>query len=158
MRPMQDIGQFRIVCLGGCAGGLNAYLEILRDLPSRSGMAFVIVSHRGLDHPHLLQQLLVSATEMPVIEAEEQMPIAPNCVFLTPPGKFMTTDGRVLHLEPRLPGRSISIDLFLLFFGGHDRTTGRSSHSLRDGLRRQCSTGRYKEGRRRDIRAVEPGI
>ena len=39
---------FRIVCIGGSAGGLAAYSEILRGLPADTGMAFVIVPHRGL--------------------------------------------------------------------------------------------------------------
>jgi hypothetical protein len=34
---------FPVVCIGGSAGGLPAYLELLLNLPAYAGMAFVIV-------------------------------------------------------------------------------------------------------------------
>ena len=62
---------FRVVCLGGSAGGLQAYMDILRSLPANTGMAFVIAPHRALENAHLLPQLLSTVTKMPVLEVEQ---------------------------------------------------------------------------------------
>ncbi|HEY7097755.1 MAG TPA: chemotaxis protein CheB [Terriglobales bacterium] len=91
---------FRIVCLAGSAGALDAYREILRGLPNDPGMAFVIVAHRGLENADLLPQLLCRATSMPVVEVTQGMRLERNKVFLAPPHEDITTDGCVFHLQP----------------------------------------------------------
>ena len=43
---------FPIVCVGGSAGGLDAYARLLQRLPSDMGVAIVIVNHlRNRRHP-----------------------------------------------------------------------------------------------------------
>src|SRR5471032_901954 len=54
MRSNADDDTFRVVCLGGSAGGLQAYLDILDGVPADTGMAFVIAPHRALEHARLL--------------------------------------------------------------------------------------------------------
>jgi len=60
-----------VVCLGGSAGGLQAYKAILRHIPAATGMAFVIAAHRSSENTNLLSQILASVTTMAVIEVEE---------------------------------------------------------------------------------------
>jgi chemotaxis response regulator CheB len=36
---------FPIVCVGGSAGGLDAYIRLLKNLPHDMGVAIVIVNH-----------------------------------------------------------------------------------------------------------------
>ena len=36
---------FPLVCVGGSAGGLDAYVRLLRNLPPDLGIAIVIVNH-----------------------------------------------------------------------------------------------------------------
>ena len=36
---------FPIICVGGSAGGLDAYTRLLQNLPSDMGVAIVIVNH-----------------------------------------------------------------------------------------------------------------
>ena len=57
---------FRVVCLGGSAGSLEAYTAILRHMPADTGMAFVIASHRNFEKATLLPQILARVTTMPV--------------------------------------------------------------------------------------------
>jgi len=53
-----------VVCVGGSAGGLDAYIRLLRHLPADMGVAIVIVNHvRTL--ATLLHQILPRYTEMP---------------------------------------------------------------------------------------------
>ena len=40
--PAKD---FPVVCVGGSAGGLDAYIRLLRHLPADMGVAIVIVNH-----------------------------------------------------------------------------------------------------------------
>jgi two-component system CheB/CheR fusion protein len=107
--------QYGVVCLCGSAGGLEAYRTIFRNLTAATGMAFVVLAHRGPENSTLLP-LLTSVTDMPVSEVEEGMPLEPNHVFLMPARVHMTTTGRTFHLGPRAqrPGWPISISTFLI--------------------------------------------
>jgi len=57
-----------IVGVGGSAGGFEAAIELLRYLPAKNGMAFVIVQHLDPRHASQLSKLLGKTTAMPVIE------------------------------------------------------------------------------------------
>src|SRR5437879_12477977 len=58
-----------IVGIGGSAGGFEAAMEFLRQLPPKTGMAFVIVQHLDPHHASRLSNLLGKVTAMPVSEA-----------------------------------------------------------------------------------------
>jgi two-component system, chemotaxis family, CheB/CheR fusion protein len=107
---------FRVVCLGGSAGALNAYLSILRNAPPDTGMAFVIVPHRSVEMPHLLLEILATVTTMPVLEVKQSMVLKTNHVFLIPPGKHMTIKGDEFDLQTKVKptGLPITINRFLL--------------------------------------------
>jgi len=62
---------FPIVGIGGSAGSLHAFQEILRHLPADSGLALVIVSHQDPNVPSLLAEILAKATTMPVSQASD---------------------------------------------------------------------------------------
>jgi len=55
-----------IVGIGGSAGGFEAAMELLRHLPPRTGMAFVIVQHLDPHHATGFLNLLGKVTAMPV--------------------------------------------------------------------------------------------
>ncbi len=114
MRNQAD--HFRIVCLGGSAGGLEAYIEVLRSLPADSGMAFVVAPHRGVQHADLLPRILSVVTGMPVAEVTRGMRLQPNCVYIMPPGKEMTiADGAFdLSTKSQARGWPKTISTFLL--------------------------------------------
>jgi two-component system CheB/CheR fusion protein len=107
---------FRVVCLGGSAGGLEAYTGILRNLPADTGMAFVVAPHRRFrrESADWLTQILARATAMPVVEVEEGMLLEPNRVFVMPPGEDMTLKADRFDLKTTLKrGLPITINLFL---------------------------------------------
>ena len=56
---------FPIVCVGGSAGGLDAYIRLLQNLPADMGVAIVIVNHITV-LPTLLHTVLPRFTSMPV--------------------------------------------------------------------------------------------
>jgi two-component system CheB/CheR fusion protein len=91
---------FRIVCLGGSTGALQAYVDILERVPADSGMAFVIVSHREVGHGHLLAEVLSPYTDMPVVDVDDGMRVVPNHVFIAPPQTEMTFNAELFHVAP----------------------------------------------------------
>jgi chemotaxis response regulator CheB len=56
---------FPIVCVGGSAGGLDAYIRLLKCMPADMGVAIVIVNHLTLV-PTQLHAILPLFTRMPV--------------------------------------------------------------------------------------------
>lgn len=106
---------FPIVGLGASAGGLEAFEQFFRHVPANSGMAFVLVSHLDPSHASILTEILQRTTTIPVFEAQDQMQIAPNCVYVIPPNRDMTIFHGSLQLTiPTIPhGQRMPIDMFL---------------------------------------------
>lgn len=88
---------FPIVCIGGSAGGLDAYTRLLKNLPSDMGVAIVIVNHLRTVST-MLHEILPRYTPMPVELIEDRLDIRPNCVFIIPEKR----DLHVLNGEFRL--------------------------------------------------------
>ncbi len=74
---------FPIICVGGSAGGLDAYVRLLRCLPADLGVAVIIVNHLRVVAT-LLHELLPKHTDMPVALITERLEILPNHVFIIP--------------------------------------------------------------------------
>jgi two-component system, chemotaxis family, protein-glutamate methylesterase/glutaminase len=93
------VKKFPIVCVGGSAGGLDAYIRLLQHLPGDMGVAIVIVNHITL-MPTLLHEVLPRFTTMPVDLITESLLIEPNHVFIIPANRDLHVDGEEFHLEP----------------------------------------------------------
>ena len=74
---------FPVVCIGGSAGGLDAYVKILKRLPVDTGVAIVIVNHVTRE-PATLHRFLSSYTKMPVDLITSGLSIKPDHVFIIP--------------------------------------------------------------------------
>ncbi len=107
--------RFPIVGIGASAGGLEAFTELLRHLPGKTGMGFVLVQHLAPRHESFLTELLSRSTEIPVTEVKEGMAVEPDHVYVIPPNTNMTIGNGVLHLMPRpaAPVLHLPIDYFL---------------------------------------------
>lgn len=103
-----------IVGIGASAGGLEAFTQLLRVLPTDTGMAFVLVQHLEPKHESVLTTLLARATKMPVREAREGMHVEPNHVYLIPANADLSLLDGLLHIVGRkaLAGRHLPIDYF----------------------------------------------
>jgi two-component system, chemotaxis family, CheB/CheR fusion protein len=93
------------VGIGASAGGLDAFKTFFANMPPDSGMAFVLVQHLSPDHKSMLANLIGRATTMPVLEAENNMPIASNTVYVIPPDATLTLNQRSLHVTRPAPPR-----------------------------------------------------
>jgi two-component system chemotaxis response regulator CheB len=83
MKVESVANDFPVVCVGGSAGGLDAYTRLLRRLPADMGVAIVIVNHLRTVAT-LLHEILPRYTEMPVELITEGLPLQPNRVFIIP--------------------------------------------------------------------------
>src|ERR1051325_2851956 len=100
------------VGIGGSAGGFEAARELLRHLPPRTGMAFVIVQHLDPHHTSRLAGLLGTVTEMPVLEVLKQVRPEPNTVYVQPPTKCLILKNGALTLVKRTERLNLAIDHF----------------------------------------------
>jgi chemotaxis response regulator CheB len=83
MKAKSAARDFPVVCVGGSAGGLDAYTRLLQHLPADMGVAIVIVNHLRTVAT-LLHEILPRYTEMPVELITESLLIQPNRVFIIP--------------------------------------------------------------------------
>ncbi len=83
MKEVIPGNDFPVVCVGGSAGGLDAYVRLLKNLPSDMGVAIVIVNHLR-EVATMLHEILPQHTEMPVVLITEKLDIKPNQVFIIP--------------------------------------------------------------------------
>jgi two-component system, chemotaxis family, protein-glutamate methylesterase/glutaminase len=91
--------KFPIVCVGGSAGGLDAYIRLLQNLPPDMGVAIVIVNHiRSM--PTQLHEILPHYTAMPVELVTENLLIEPDHVFIIPENRDLHVDNEEFHLKP----------------------------------------------------------
>jgi chemotaxis response regulator CheB len=90
---------FPIVCVGGSAGGLDAYKRLLRHLPDDMGVAIVIVNHLRTVAT-LLHEILPQYTRMPVELITEKLVIRPNHVFIIPEKRDLHVLGGEFRLKP----------------------------------------------------------
>ena len=106
---------FAVVAVGASAGGLEAFSQLLRAIPTNTGMAFVFIQHLDPKHHSMLSELLAKATNMPVVEATNGAAVKPNHVYVIPPNVNMGINRHRLQLTPRaaVPGLHTPIDFFM---------------------------------------------
>src|SRR5580658_6405993 len=99
MEPKSVARDFPVVCVGGSAGGLDAYVRLLRHLPADMGVAIVIVNHLRTVAT-LLHEILPRYTEMPVDLITERLLIQPNHVFIIPEQRDLHVLDGEFRLKP----------------------------------------------------------
>ena len=90
---------FPIVCVGGSAGGLDAYIRLLQNLPADMGVAIVIVNHMRT-MPTQLHEILPNYTSMPVELITDKLTIEPNHVFIIPANRDLHVVDGEFRLKP----------------------------------------------------------
>ncbi|PKM88586.1 MAG: chemotaxis protein CheB [Firmicutes bacterium HGW-Firmicutes-12] len=111
---MKENTGFPIVGIGASAGGLEALVAFLSNLPEKSGMAIIVVQHLDPSRNGILVEILQRATTVKVIQVDENTPVQPDCVFVIPPNKNMSIQQGIIHLFDYLApsGLRLPIDFF----------------------------------------------
>jgi two-component system, chemotaxis family, CheB/CheR fusion protein len=118
-------GGFPVVGIGASAGGLKALERFFSTLSSDCGVSIVVVSHLDPEHASMLPDLLRRYTSIKVDQAQENMRVEPNRIYIIPPNTEMTLARRTLILtQPSEPhGQRFPIDTFFRSLAS-DQTNG----------------------------------
>jgi len=93
------MNDFPVVCVGGSAGGLDAYIRLLKHLPADMGVAVVIVNHLRTVAT-MLPEILPRYTKMPVEKITDQLLVRPDCVFIIPEQRDLQVIDGKFRLKP----------------------------------------------------------
>ena len=105
----------RVVGVGASAGGLEALVQILRNLPEKIGFAIVIVQHLDPAEKGMMAELLQRSTSLRVLEIVDKTKIQADCIYVIPPNNDLRLKGGFLRLHPPESERGLRlpIDTFL---------------------------------------------
>jgi two-component system CheB/CheR fusion protein len=104
---------FPIVGVGSSAGGLEPFMDFLRNVPADSDLAIIYLQHSDVSHTSELPQILGRVTKMPVHLATDTAVIERNVLYVAPPDGAVTCAGGVLRVEPRGDRAILPIDAML---------------------------------------------
>lgn len=118
-KPLHN--EFLIAAVGASAGGIEAFADLIRNMPPDTGMAFVLIQHLDPTHPSYLSDLVSKRTSMPVKEVTNGMAVEPNSVYVIPPNTMMSISHHTLQLVPRddSSGKPMPIDHFMRSLAEH---------------------------------------
>jgi two-component system, chemotaxis family, CheB/CheR fusion protein len=105
----------RVVGVGASAGGLESLEGLFRQLPSDTGMAFVVVQHLSPDFRSLMDELIARYSDMPVLLAQDGMLVEPDHIYLLPPGKEIIIRDRKLLLRDKDLSEALSLPIDQFF-------------------------------------------
>ncbi|HIW58129.1 MAG TPA: PAS domain-containing protein [Firmicutes bacterium] len=110
---LKEVSAPLIIGIGASAGGLEALQQFFGYMPGNSGLSFVVVQHLSPDYKSLMADILGKQTNMNVVQAENEMQIEPNTVYLIPPKNNMTLKNGKLILTEYVHGiLNHPIDIF----------------------------------------------
>lgn len=105
---------FPIVGVGASAGGFEAFSDLLRHLPEKTGMAVVLVQHLDPSHGSSLPEMLARLTKIPVTEVTDGLEVKPDHVYVIPANTTMILKDGTLRLSARVVtrGQHLPVDHF----------------------------------------------
>lgn len=92
---------FPIVAIGAAAGGAEAATELLQHLPPDTGMLYIYVQHPEAAYNSTLITTFANVTKMPVQEAAEDLPAAPDHFYIIPPEPNLNLEDGVFKKDKR---------------------------------------------------------
>ena len=108
-------GACPVVGIGASAGGLDAYIRLIKHVSPGSGLAYVLVQHLDPAHESQLPEILARAASIPVAVAHDGVRMRGDHVYVIPSGASMTvSDGHLrVAKRQREAGVHTVIDAFL---------------------------------------------
>ena len=105
---------FPVVGIGASAGGLEAFKKLVKAIPEKSGMAYILVQHLHPEHSSALSEILKRETNTQVIEISDNVKVEPDHIYIIPSNKMLIATDGVLKLSPRpsKDHKNMPIDIF----------------------------------------------
>lgn len=95
--------ELEYIAIGGSAGSLKKFIEIIKKLPE-SNISVFIIMHQKADNQSSLSTILQTHTShYKVVEAKSDMKVEPATIYTAPPGQHMIVAGGFIFLtnEPK---------------------------------------------------------
>ncbi|MCB1192900.1 MAG: PAS domain S-box protein [Leptospiraceae bacterium] len=107
-------GKIPVIGIGASAGGLIAFENFFKNMPSGGEAAIVIIQHLDPNHKSILADIVNRYTEMDVSQITDGVKIEPGKVYIIPPNKDVSLKNSELILSPpvKIQGRHLPIDTF----------------------------------------------
>lgn len=124
---MDTKSNFYIIAVGLSAGGYQPLWDFFSQIPTNSGMAFVVITHLNRAYISIADKLLAKHTAMPIHWAMDQQVVRPNNIYLLPPNKLMTIQKGRLQLWDRKPEElsNWAVDIFF-----HSLANTQKNHAI----------------------------
>ena len=103
---------FYIVGIGASAGGVQTLEAFFANVLDHPNAVFVVLQHLSPDFRSMMSEILQRKTAMQVRQVEADMPIEQGTVYVMPPGKNLTLQGRRFCLIERSGHLNYPINLF----------------------------------------------
>jgi two-component system chemotaxis response regulator CheB len=106
--------RFAAAVIGGSAGGISAVTTIVSALPASLPLPVVVVLHQSPGEPLGWVEYLGRHARLPVVEAEDKMPLSAGTIHCAPAGYhlLLETDGTLaLSVDEKVNFVRPSIDL-----------------------------------------------
>ncbi len=80
------------IVIGASAGGVEALIQLLPELPADARVPLLIVLHQPRQRPSLVVDIFTPRCRVPVREAEDKEPVMPGTVYFAPPDYHLLID------------------------------------------------------------------
>ena len=87
-----------VVGIGASAGGLAALRQLLPNLPTQAGFAYIVIQHMAPTHASTLDQILSKLSELEVLAADDGLALQADCLYIAPADKDVTVVNGCIHL------------------------------------------------------------
>src|ERR1700735_5275069 len=78
----RSLNLFPVVGVGASAGGLDAFKRLVKSIPEKSGVAYILVQHLEPNHESMLVDILQKATRLPVEEIIDNVFVEPDHIYV----------------------------------------------------------------------------
>lgn len=89
-----------IVGVGSSAGGIEALISLVSNLPEQLNASLVIAQHLSPSHKSQMADILARETKFKVKEIQDNIAVDNNCIYVGPPGNHIVYREARLRLEP----------------------------------------------------------
>jgi hypothetical protein len=93
-----------LIVIGTSAGGQNAVVEVLRNLPADIPAAIIILYHSAVTSSFKFDEWLNKFTRLPVFVADKEQRLRDGAIFLSPPGRSVEVEKGLLQVSSDTSG------------------------------------------------------
>ena len=105
-----------LVCIGASAGGLEAMTALIKSLPPKMNMAFVLIPHLEPHHKSMLAEILSRSSSLDIHQVKNNTKVESAHIYVVPPNASLAIAHNILTTTSRtksLNGKYLPIDHFM---------------------------------------------